>query len=115
MTAKESAGFQQFPQASFPTPSKEEITEQVSIVLNLKDGQKSVGQSDEDPYTRAISYIERHKIVEVFQVTMVTSTQTMQFIIIQDVLAILSLLTVGGSSNSVKLTPKHTILGAFHR
>lgn len=63
------SGFQQFPLSTPPLPSDEEMKEQLCIALNLKDGQQSVGQSIEDPYTMAIKYIEKHRIVEIFQVT----------------------------------------------
>ena len=72
MAAKESAGFQEFPQASFAVPSVEQMEERVALVVNSQDGLQSLGQSAEDPYPRAVKYIERHRIVEVFQVTMET-------------------------------------------
>lgn len=68
MAAKDCAGFQEFPQAQFTTPSQKELEEQLCIALNLKDGQQSAGQSSEDPYTRAVRYINEHGIVEVLQV-----------------------------------------------
>lgn len=67
MAAEDKVGFQQFPRATFTIPSKQEMKEQIYLALNLKDGQKSVGQSPEDPYTKAVKYIEEHQIVEVFQ------------------------------------------------
>lgn len=67
-----SAGFQQFPLTTHPLPNEEEMKEQICIALNLKDGQQSAGQSTEDPYTQAIKYIEKHRIMEVFQVTIAT-------------------------------------------
>jgi len=71
-TAEDNGGYQDFPQASFAIPSKEEIEERVALAFNVKDGQQSSGQNDEDPYSRAVKYIEKHRIVEVFQVTMET-------------------------------------------
>ena len=75
MAAEDKVGFQQFPRATFIIPSKQEMKEQIYLALNLKDGQKSVGQSPEDPYTKAVKYIEEHQIVEVFQVTIATTPQ----------------------------------------
>ena len=71
-TAEDNGGYHDFPQASFAIPSKEEIEERVALAFNVKDGQQSSGQNDEDPYSRAVKYIEKHRIVEVFQVTMET-------------------------------------------
>lgn len=68
MAAKDCAGFQEFPQAKFSTPSREEVEEQLCIAMNLKDGQQTAGQSLEDPYTRAVRYVHEHGIVEVLQV-----------------------------------------------
>ena len=73
MAAKESAGYQQFPLTSYVIPSEQEMKEQIYLALNLKDGQKSVSQSPEDPYTKAVQYIQEHQIVEVFQVTIATT------------------------------------------
>lgn len=67
MAAKKSPGYQQFPLVPTTMLSEEETREQIYMALNLKDGQKSATQSLEDPYTRAVNYIEKHKIVEVFQ------------------------------------------------
>lgn len=67
-----SRGFQQFPLVSYSIPDDDEIKERIALALNLKDGQQSIGQSMQDPYTLAVKYIEKHKIVEVFQVTMET-------------------------------------------
>lgn len=72
MAAKDCEGFQQFPQAAFEVPSREHIEEAAAITANLMDGQKSVGQSMQDPYTASVHYLEKHRIVEVFQVTMET-------------------------------------------
>lgn len=70
--AEDNGGFQDFPQASFAIPSKKELEERVALAFNVKDGQQSSGQSDEDPYSRAVKYVEKHRIVDVFQVTMET-------------------------------------------
>lgn len=70
--AEDNGGFQDFPQASFAIPSKKELEEHVALAFNVKDGQQSSGQSDEDPYSRAVKYVEKHHIVDVFQVTMET-------------------------------------------
>lgn len=67
-----SSGFQQFPLVPSSIPDDQEMKERIALALNLKDGQQSLGQSVEDPYTRAVKYIEKHRIVEVLQVTMAT-------------------------------------------
>ena len=72
MAAKNASGFQQFPLAPSSLLSEQETKEQIYVALNLKDGQQSATQSMEDPYTKAVNYIEKHKIVQVFQVTMTT-------------------------------------------
>ena len=72
MAAKDNAGFQEFPQASFAIPSEADAEERVVLALNVKDGHQSPAQSVEDPYTRAVKYVEKHRIVEVFQVTIET-------------------------------------------
>lgn len=69
---KNSEGYQQFTEAESTIPDKRDMAERICLSLNLKDGQKSVGQSLQDPYTQALRYIEEHRIVEVFQVTIVT-------------------------------------------
>lgn len=66
------SGFQQFPLVPSSVPYDQEMKERIALALNLKDGQQSLGQSVEDPYTRAVKYIEKHRIVEVLQVTMAT-------------------------------------------
>ena len=72
MAAKDNQSFQQFPQAAFAVHSREHIEEAAAIAANVIDGQKSVGQSMQDPYTASVHYLEKHRIVEVFQVTMET-------------------------------------------
>ena len=72
MAAEDRVGVQHFPRAGFDIPSKEQIEETSAIAQNLLEGQQSVGQSLEDPYTRAVHYLEKHRIVEILQVTMVT-------------------------------------------
>lgn len=72
MAASESKSFQQFPQATFAVPTREHIEEIVAISANLVDGQKSAGQSVEDPYSAAVQYLEKHHVVEVLEVTMET-------------------------------------------
>ena len=74
MAAKDNAWSQEFPVASFTIPSKEFTEEQVVIALKEKDGLQGVGQSSEDPYARAIQYVEKHRILEVFQVRFHTPT-----------------------------------------
>lgn len=68
MAAKDNESVQTFPQASFDIPPKEHLEEAVVLALNVQDGQQSLGQSVEDPYTRAVRYLEKHRIVEIFQV-----------------------------------------------
>lgn len=68
MAAKDNESVQSFPLAGFDIPSKEHLEEAVVLSLNVQDGHQSLGQSVEDPYTRAVSYLEKHHIVEIFQV-----------------------------------------------
>lgn len=72
MAAKDSAWEQRFDRTSFPTASKQNAEESVVLSVNHRDGLQSGGQSIQDPYTRAIKYLEEHRIVEVFQVTIAT-------------------------------------------
>ncbi len=72
MAAKDSAGVQEFPRAVFSVPSRAGAEEHTALAFNVKDGQQSVGQGVEDPYTKAVKYLERHQIAEVFQVAMET-------------------------------------------
>ena len=72
MAAGKSEGHQEFPKASFALPSKETVEEAVALAANLQDGQQAPGQSSADPYTRAVAYVEKHHLVEVFQVSMET-------------------------------------------
>ena len=69
MAAKDNESVQTFPQANFDIPPKEHLEEAVVLALNVQDGQQSLGQSVEDPYTRAVRYLEKHRIVEIFQVS----------------------------------------------
>ena len=64
----------EFPVASFSLPSRSEQEERVVLALNTKDGQQSCTQDAEDPYTRALEYIEKHRIVEIFQVYITIAT-----------------------------------------
>lgn len=64
---------QEFPVASFPIPSRAELEERVVLALNSKDGQQSCVQDGADPYTKAVNYVEKHRIIEVFQVSMDTT------------------------------------------
>ena len=73
MAAKDKEGFQAFSEATFEVPSREMIEEASAIAENLQEGHQAVGQSASvDPYTRAVHYLEKHHIVEIFQVTMET-------------------------------------------
>ena len=59
---------QEFPVASFAVPSRAELEERVVLALNARDGQQACAQDAADPYTRAVRYVEHHRIVEIFQV-----------------------------------------------
>ena len=59
---------QEFPAALFAVPSRTELEERLVLALNTKDGQQACAQDDADPYTRAVRYVEQHRIVEIFQV-----------------------------------------------
>ena len=64
---------QEFPAASFAVPSRAGLEERVVLALNAKDGQQSCVQDGADPYTKAVNYVEKHRIVEIFQVAMETT------------------------------------------
>ena len=68
MAAKDE-GLQQFPLAKSTLLSEQELQEHLKIAANVKDGQKSACQSEQDPYTQAVKYLEQHRILEVFQVS----------------------------------------------
>lgn len=72
MAAEDKIGVQHFPHAGFDIPPKEQIEEASAIAQNLLEGQQTTGQGLDDPYTRAVHYLEKHHIVEILQVTMVT-------------------------------------------
>ena len=74
MAAKDNESVQTFPPAGFDIPPKKHIEEAVVLALNVQDGQQSLGQSVGDPYTRAVRYLEKHHIVEVFQVCVTMAT-----------------------------------------
>lgn len=65
-------GFQQFPLAVYDIPPREQIEEASAITQNLLEGHQAVGQGLADPYTHAVHYLEKHRIVEIMQVTMET-------------------------------------------
>lgn len=65
-------GCQEFPRALYKVPSREQIEEASAIAQNLLEGHQRVGQGLDDPYTRAVHYLEKHRIVEILQVTMET-------------------------------------------
>lgn len=71
---------QEFSVASFAVPSRAELEERVVLAMNLKDGQQSCTQDSADPYTKAVHYVEKHRIVEIFQVSMETThTHTTEY------------------------------------
>ena len=72
MAAKDRAGHQEFPQVVHDIPPREEIEEATAIAENLLEGHQGLGQGLEDPYTCAVHYLEKHRIVEILQVTMET-------------------------------------------
>ena len=72
MAAEDKVGFQEFPLATYDVPPRAQIEEASAIAQNLLEGQQAVGQGLGDPYTRAVHYLEKHKIVEILQVTMET-------------------------------------------
>lgn len=72
MAAKDNTWEQHFDRTTSPAPSKPNAEESVVLSLKRQDGLQSSGQSTQDPYTRAIKYLEEHRIVEVFQVTIAT-------------------------------------------
>ncbi|XP_064402747.1 testis-specific expressed protein 55-like [Halichondria panicea] len=67
MSAKDNEGCQAFSQATDSVPSREHIEQAAAIAANVIDGQKSIGQSMQDPYTASVHYLEKHRIVEIFQ------------------------------------------------
>lgn len=67
MAAEDSAREQHFDRTSFPAASRKNAEENVVLSSNCRDGLQSCGQSIQDPYTRAVKYLEEHRIVEVFQ------------------------------------------------
>jgi hypothetical protein len=73
MAAADKVGFQDFPQAVYEIPPREQIEEASAIAQNLLEGQQAVGQGLSDPFTHAVHYLEKHRIVEIMQVTMETS------------------------------------------
>ncbi len=68
-SSKKNEGFQAFSQANNAVLTREQAEEAAAIAANLMDGQKSIGQSMQDPYTASVHYLEKHRIVEIFQVT----------------------------------------------
>lgn len=73
MSAKDKEGFQGFPQASSSIPHPLQMEEVSAIAQTLLEGQQGVGESaDGDPYANAVRYLEKHRIIEILQVTMET-------------------------------------------
>ena len=63
---------QAFSAVMYATPTASNMEERLILALNAKDGQQSCSQDETNPYTRAVKYVEKHCIVEIFQVTMET-------------------------------------------
>lgn len=68
MAAKDHEGYQQFPNASDTVPNQVVLEEEIELKLSLLEGHQSVGESEEDPYNKAVRYLEEHHIIEIFQV-----------------------------------------------
>ena len=68
MAAKDHEGFQQFPNASDTVPNQVVLEEEIELKLSLLEGHQSTGESEEDPYNKAVRYLEEHHIIEIFQV-----------------------------------------------
>lgn len=127
MAAKEdNESHQEFPVASFPIPSRAELEERVVLALNSKDGQQSCVQDGADPYTKAVNYVEKHRIIEVFQVSMDTKHSYIWQYILTRVCAVLytELTTSNNLNNGYTQTPHYldlytysyaAILKFFHR
>lgn len=81
MAAKDKEGFQEFPYAAYEVPPRDQMEEVSTITQNLLEGQQAIGQGLDDPYTRAVNYLEKHRIVEIFQVTMETQLLFLYYII----------------------------------
>ena len=83
MAAQEDREYnQEFSVASFPVPSRAELEERLVLALNTKDGQQSCVQDAADPYTAAVNYVEKHRIIEIFQVSMETLSPRSQLMIV---------------------------------
>lgn len=73
MAEKDNVGFQEFPNAAFNIPRKELMEELSAMTQNLMEGHQGVGEEKEDdPYSKAVHYLEKHRIVEILQVTIET-------------------------------------------
>jgi len=74
MAAKDNEGFQQFPNACSTIPEQAVLEEEIELNLSLSEGQQSIGDSEQDPYNKAVKYLEEHHIIEVFQVILLKIT-----------------------------------------
>lgn len=83
MAAEDNESVQTFPPAAFDIPPKQHIEEAVVLALNVQDGQQSLGQSVKDPYTRAVRYLEKHHIVEIFQVSTSNHSNSTSTVLVQ--------------------------------
>lgn len=72
MAVEDKVGFQEFSRAVYDIPPREQIEEASAIAQNMLEGHQAVGQGLTDPYTHAVHYLEKHRIVEIMQVTMET-------------------------------------------
>ena len=83
MAAKDHEGFQQFPDASDAVPNQVVLEEEIELKLSLLEGHQSIGESEEDPYNKAVKYLEEHHIIEIFQVIFSFLVGTFQALLLE--------------------------------
>lgn len=69
MAARDHEGVQQFPNAADAVPNQVILEEEIELKLSTLEGHQSIGESGEDPYNKAVRYLEEHHIIEIFQVS----------------------------------------------